>query len=169
MEWWNRPPVVYAMERVCRTWPERGNPSIQIGDMTRPQGGDYWRIPPEDEELTETEEGWIAVEISDEIVVTTNSGVRLTDHGGHDEGLVADIRPMVTQDGLEGQPLGVGDDLYSETHSRLFLEIVEQASPKNQGEYMLEFVLFGDSSLRGEYAHYSFDEDHKDHYHIKVK
>lgn len=41
-EWWGKPPAVYTMERVAREWNSEGNPSIQIGNMSKDDGGYFY-------------------------------------------------------------------------------------------------------------------------------
>ncbi len=164
-------------------WDAPDPPLIQIGDMTRPQGGDYWKIPPEDEELTETEEGWTAVDIHEGIMVQPgdcsitkerDGTVYCLDHSGHSRGRVADVRPMVEVEQQVGSPLDVGDDAYHETHSRKFLKLLKRESPKSRGSHMIASVLFGDAGIEEEIKEnvlgsYVLRNDHSDHYHIRVR
>ena len=40
-EWWGQPPIVYALERTIRKWYESTEVRVQIGDMSKPEGGEF--------------------------------------------------------------------------------------------------------------------------------
>jgi hypothetical protein len=166
-------------------WDDQVPPRIQIGDMCRPQGGTYWRIAPDEEQLTETDDGWATV--TGDPVEANRSGTYSRerngtwykiDHQGHAYGHVADVRPMVSKDNDVGEVINLGTALYADPvnekkyslpHSQKFLNILENASPKSQGEHMLQTVLFGDEDIDvSTREYYNQRDDHGNHYHIRV-
>jgi len=176
IEWWGMPPIVYTLERVARTWATRGHPRIQIGDMTRPQGGTYWRLTNEEyvddgrEDVVRGE--YVEATSPKQFQKTGPDGTSYRiDHGTHNRGWVADIRPMVGSEEDVGQGLTVDSDAYDRKLSYAFLTLLKTEAPRNRGSSMTSLVLFGDQKMSDPEAKYyvpimRYDENHADHYHL---
>ncbi len=177
IEWWGMPPIVYTLERVARAWAEAGHPRIQIGDMTRPQGGTYWRLSGE----TYVDDGH-----NDRVTGEHTAGQQdgsysrrhadgswyKIDHASHRRGWVADIRPMVSTEDDVGRPLNTESDAYDQQLSYAFLQMLESEAPADNGASMLSTVLFGDEDFTDKENKYYLNfilgaRRHNDHYHIQ--
>jgi hypothetical protein len=184
IEWWGQPPLVYTLERVCRRWAEAGRPQIQIGDMTRPQGGTYWKMSLEYTRRTPAGRVWVdgkrvkATKPGQSQAVGRDGISYRTDHGTHNQGRSADVRPMVfNQDDVGRRVIAAPRRERSRHYDQLgtyrMLRVAIEECPRSKGVRMCERIYFNDEDMlrRASEMHIGimkWASNHHHHAHIKV-
>jgi hypothetical protein len=178
VEWWGQPPLVYTLERVCRKWAETGRPQIQIGDMTRPQGGTYWKMSLEYTRRTPAGRVWVdgkRVETGVPYGSARGSDGEWygVDHRTHDEGLSADLRPMVkSQNEIGRRTEWKGDSHYDSERTADLIKEVYEAAPKSGGVSTCYLFYFNDPSIIEGFETHSIPlerrANHDNHIHAMV-